>query len=48
MGTRVMNEVQELEHHEIELINGAGKIDPPNSQTVDYPEIDNNPPVPPA
>lgn len=43
-----MNEILELGHDEIELINGAGKIDPLSVQAAIYPEVDNEPPLPPA
>lgn len=44
----MMNEeIFELSNEEIQTVSGGNIIDPQSTLTVDYPEIDNNPPVPP-
>lgn len=41
-----MNEILDLDAEEIEMISGAGEIDPPTAESTsdDYPIIINNPP----
>lgn len=42
-------EVFEITTDDIELVSGTALIDPPSALSSDvYPEVDNDPPVPPA
>lgn len=42
-------EIVELSDEQIAFISGGAEIDPPaTAQSSIYPEVDNNPPIPPS